>query len=132
MPALGRALTIAAGATSANQFADTTYQTVSRGTRLVVSAAVQDSTGALKNGTDPETNYTFRDNAVDLATNVNLPIMTDGTAIASQNGALQLNAFTTINTTNRPFLTFTNSSAADRIVTYFVNIQTQQASIGGT
>ena len=96
------------------------------------SAAVQDSTGALKNGTDPQTNYTFRVNAVDLATSVNLPIMTDGTAIASQNGAFQLNAFTTINNTNRPFLTFTNASASDRIVTYFVNIQTQQASIGGT
>jgi hypothetical protein len=131
MPALGKALTIAAGATSSNQFADTTYQTVSPGTRLVVSAGVQDSTGALKNGTDPETNYTFRVNAVDLATSVNLPIVTDGTVVASQNTAYQLNAFTTTAATNRPFLTFTNSSAATRIVTYFVNIQTAQSSIGG-
>ena len=131
MPALGQAVTLASGATSANQFADTTYQTVSPGTRLVVSAGVQDSTGALVNGTDPETDYVFRVNAVDLATNVNLPIITDGTVIASQNAAYQLNAFTTTASTNRPFLTFRNSSAATRVVTYFVNIQTQQSSIGG-
>jgi len=131
MPALGQAVTLASGATSANQFADTTYQTVSPGTRLVVSAGVQDSTGALVNGTDPETDYTFRVNAVDLATNVNLPIITDGTVIASQNAAYQLNAFTTTASTNRPFLTFRNNSAATRIVTYFVNIQTAQSAVGG-
>jgi len=100
MPALGQAVTLASGATSANQFADTTYQTVSPGTRLVISAGVQDSTGALVNGTDPETDYVFRVNAVDLATNVNLPIITDGTVIASQNAAYQLNAFTTTAATN--------------------------------
>ena len=132
MPALGRAVTLAAGNTSSNAFADTTYQTVSGNTRLVVSAGVQDSTGALKAGTDPETNYTFRVNAVDLATNVNLPIITDGTALSSQNPSYQLNAFTTTQGTNRPFLTFTNASAATRIVTFFVNIQTPQASVGGT
>lgn len=131
MPALGQAITLASGATSANQFADTTYQTVSPSTRLVVSAGVQDSTGALKNGTDPQTNYTFRVNAVDLATNVNLPIITDGTVISSQNTAYQLNAFVTTAATNRPFLTFKNDSAASRIVTFFVNIQTAQSSIGG-
>ena len=108
MPALGQAVTLASGATSANQFADTTYQTVSPGTRLVISAGVQDSTGALVNGTDPETDYVFRVNAVDLATNVNLPIITDGTVIASQNAAYQLNAFTCTAATNRPFLTFRN------------------------
>jgi hypothetical protein len=131
MPALGKAVTLASGATSANQFADTTYQTVSPGTRLVVSAGVQDSTGALVNGTDPETDYVFRVNAVDLATDVNLPIITDGTVIASQNTAYQLNAFTCTSPTNRPFLTFKNNSAASRVVTYFVNIQTAQSSIGG-
>ena len=131
MPALGKAVTLASGAISANQFADSTYQTVSPNTRLVVSAGVQDSTGALKNGTDPQTNYTFRVNAVDLATDVNLPIITDGTVISSQNTAYQLNAFTTTATTNRPFLTFKNDSAASRIVTFFVNIQTAQSSIGG-
>lgn len=131
MPALGQAVTLASGATSANQFADTTYQTVSPGTRLVVSAGVQDSTGALVNGTDPETDYVFRVNAVDLATNVNLPIITDGTVIASQNAAYQLNAFTCTAATNRPFLTFRNSSAATRVVTYFVNIQTAQSAVGG-
>jgi len=131
MPALGQAVTLTSGATSANQFADTTYQTVSPGTRLVISAGVQDSTGALVNGTDPETDYVFRVNAVDLATNVNLPIITDGTVIASQNAAYQLNAFTTTAATNRPFLTFRNNSSATRVVTYFVNIQTAQSSVGG-
>lgn len=131
MPALGKAVTLASGAISANQFVDTTYQTVSPNTRLVVSAGVQDSTGALKNGTDPQTNYTFKVNAVDLATDVNLPIITDGTVISSQNTAFQLNAFTTTAATNRPFLTFKNDSAASRIVTFFVNIQTAQSSIGG-
>lgn len=131
MPALGKAVTLASGAISANQFVDTTYQTVSPNTRLVVSAGVQDSTGALKNGTDPQTNYTFRVNAVDLATDVNLPIITDGTVISSQNTAFQLNAFTTTAATNRPVLTFKNDSAASRIVTFFVNIQTAQSSIGG-
>ena len=130
MPALGQAVTLASVATSANQFADTTYQTVSPGTRLVVSAGVQDSTGALVNGTDPETDYVFRVNAVDLATNVNLPIITDGTVIASQNAAYQLNAFTCTAATNRPFLTFRNNSSASRIVTYFVNIQTAQSAVG--
>lgn len=131
MPALGKAVTLASGAISANQFVDTTYQTVSPNTRLVVSAGVQDSTGALKNGTDPQTNYTFKVNAVDLATDVNLPIITDGTVISSQNTAFQLNAFTTTAATNRPVLTFKNDSAASRIVTFFVNIQTAQSSIGG-
>jgi len=131
MPALGRVLDLASGATSANQFADTTYQTVSPGTRLVVSAGSQDATGALKAGTNPEVSYTFRVNAVDLATAVNVPIISDGTAISSQNAAYQMNAFTCTAATNRPFLTFTNSSSANRFVTYFVNIQTGQAQVGG-
>jgi len=131
MPALGQVLDLASGATSANQFADTTYQTVSPGTRLVVSAGSQDATGALKAGTDPEVSYTFRVNAVDLATNVSVPIISDGTAISSQNTAYQLNAFTCTAATNRPFLQFTNNSAANRFVTYFVNIQTGQAQVGG-
>ena len=131
MPALGQVLDLASGATSANQFADTTYQTVSPGTRLVVSAGSQDATGALKAGTDAEVSYTFRVNAVDLATNVNVPIISDGTAITSQNTAYQLNAFTCTAATNRPFLTFTNNSAANRFVTFFVNIQTGQAQVGG-
>jgi len=131
MPVIGKPLTLAAGATSSNQFADTTYQTVSPNTRLVVSTGCQDSTGALKNGTDPEVNYTFRVNAVDLATNVNVPIVTDGTVVSSQNTAYQMNSFVTTSPTNRPFLTFTNSSAATRIITYFVNIQTASSSIGG-
>lgn len=131
MPALGQVLDLASGATSANQFADTTYQTVSPGTRLVVSAGSQDATGALKAGTDPEVSYTFRVNAVDLATAVSVPIISDGTAISSQNTAYQLNAFTCTAATNRPFLTFTNNSAANRFVTFFVNIQTGQAQVGG-
>ena len=131
MPALGQVLDLASGVTSANQFADTTYQTVSPGTRLVVSAGSQDATGALVNGTDPEVTYTFRVNAVDLATSVTVPIMTDGTVMSSQNTAYQLNAFTCTAATNRPFLTFTNNSSANRFVTYFVNIQTGQSSIGG-
>ena len=131
MPALGQAVTLASGATSANQFADTTYQTVSPGTRLVVSAGSQDASGALKNGTNPQVNYTFRVNAVDLATAVTVPIITDGTVISSQNTASQLNAFTCTAATNRPFLTFTNASSANRFVTFFVNIQTGQSSIGG-
>jgi hypothetical protein len=96
-----------------------------------VSAGSQDATGALKAGTDPEVSYTFRVNAVDLATNVSVPIMTDGTAMSSQNTAYQMNAFTCTAATNRPFLTFTNNSAANRFVTYFVNIQTGQAQVGG-
>jgi len=131
MPALGQVLDLASGATSANQFADTTYQTVSPGTRLVVSAGSQDATGALKAGTDPEVAYTFRVNAVDLATAVTVPVISDGTAISSQNTAYQLNAFTCTAATNRPFLTFTNNSGANRFVTYFVNIQTGQAQVGG-
>jgi hypothetical protein len=131
MPALGQVLDLASGATSANQFANSTYQTVSPGTRLVVSAGSQDATGALKNGTNPEVTYTFRVNAVDLATAVTVPIITDGTVISSQNTACQLNAFTCTAATNRPFLTFTNGSSANRFVTFFVNIQTGQSSIGG-
>jgi len=131
MPALGQVLDLASGVTSANVFADTTYQTVSPGTRLTIQAGAQDATGALVNGIDPEVDYVFRVNAVDLATNVTVPILTDGTAISSQNGAFQLNQFTCTAATNRPFLTFRNNSSANRFVTYFVNIQTATASVGG-
>ena len=132
MPLIGKPVTLAAGATSTNQFADTTYQTVSPGTRLVVSCAAQDSTGALKNGTDPEVTYSFRVNAVDLATNVAVPILTDGTVIAGQNGAYQMNSFTTTAASNRPFLQFTNNSAATRIITNYVSIQFTGAAVGAT
>ena len=40
MPIIKRKLSIAAGAKSDNVFANTTYQTVSAGTNLIVAAAV--------------------------------------------------------------------------------------------
>ena len=75
MPIIKKKLSIAAGATSANVFADTTYQTVDAGTRIVVAAAV-DTAGTAT----ADTTMDFNVNNAEFAKDASVSTLVTGEA----------------------------------------------------
>ena len=111
MPLIKRKLSIAAGATSDNVFANTTYQTVDAGTRLVVAAAV-DTAGAA----NADTTMDFNVNNAEFASDASVSTLVDGEAFGWNNTGYVMNDMQTVGAVNRPILTFTNGTAATRKV----------------
>lgn len=111
MPIIKRKLSIAAGAKSDNVFANTTYQTVSPGTRLVIAAAV-DTAGTAT----ADTTMDFNVNNAEFAADASVSTLVTGEAFGWNNTGYVLNDMETVGDTNRPILTFTNGTAATRTV----------------
>lgn len=111
MPLIKRKIEIAAGAKSANVFANTTYQTVSAGTNLIVAAAVD------TNGTaTADTTMDFNVNNAEFCSDASLSALVSGEAFGWNNTGYVLNNMTTQGDVNRPILTFTNGTAGTRQV----------------
>lgn len=111
MPLIKRKLSIAAGATSDNVFANTTYQTVDAGTRIVVAAAV-DTAGTAT----ADTTMDFNVNNAEFAANASVSKLVDGEPFGWNNTGYVMNDMQTVGAVNRPILTFTNGTAATRTV----------------
>ena len=111
MPLIKKKLSIAAGATSDNVFANTTYQTVDAGTRLVVAAAV-DTAGTAT----ADTTMDFNVNNAEFSSDASVSTLVTGEPFGCNNTGYVLNDMTTVGAVNRPILTFTNGTAATRTV----------------
>lgn len=111
MPLIKKKLSIAAGATSDNVFANTTYQTVDAGTRLVVAAAV-DTAGTAT----ADTTMDFNVNNAEFSSDASVSTLVTGEPFGWNNTGYVLNDMTTVGAVNRPILTFTNGTAATRVV----------------
>lgn len=111
MPLIKKKLSIASGATSSNVFADTTYQTVDAGTRIVVAAAV-DTAGTAS----ADTTMDFNVNNAEFAKDASVSTLVTGEAFGWNASGYQMNDMRTVGAVNRPILTFTNGTAATRTV----------------
>ena len=111
MPLIKKKLSIAAGATSDNVFANTTYQTVDAGTRLVVAAAV-DTAGTAT----ADTTMDFNVKNAEFSSAASVSTLVTGEPFGWNNNGYVMNDMTTVGAVNRPILTFTNGTAATRTV----------------
>ena len=111
MPLIKKKLSIAAGAKSDNVFANTTYQTVSAGTNLIVAAAVDTAATATA-----DTTMDFNVNNAEFASDASVSTLVTGEPFGWNNTAYVMNNMTTQGDVNRPILTFTNGTAATRTV----------------
>ena len=111
MPLIKKKLSIAAGATSDNVFANTTYQTVDAGTRLVVAAAV-DTAGTAT----ADTTMDFNVNNAEFSSDASVSALVTGEPFGWNNTGYVMNDMQTVGAVNRPILTFTNNTAAARTV----------------
>ena len=111
MPIIKKKLSIASGATSDNVFANTTYQTVDAGTRIVVAAAV-DTAGTAT----ADTTMDFNVNNAEFAKDASVSTLVTGEAFGWNDTGYVMNDMQTVGAVNRPILTFTNGTAGTRTV----------------
>ena len=122
MPLVKQHLSIAAGATSAQILAGSTYEYVGPGTRLVVAASSQDATGALVAGADSEVNMNFQVNNAEFSRDARVSVAIDGEAFGWKGNYVMNDMVTTNVERNRPIITFTNTggNAAEIDVAVFI------------
>lgn len=111
MPLVKQKLSIAAGATSAQVLAGTTYEYVDPNTRIIVAAAV-DTAGAP--GADTTMNFTV--NNAEFSKDASVSTLVTGEAFGWNGGYVMNDMVTTGQVRNRPVITFTNGTAATRTV----------------
>jgi len=111
MPLIKKKLSIAAGAVSDNVFANTTYQTVDQGTRLVVAAAV-DTAGTAT----ADTTMSFNVNNAEFSSDASVSTLVTGEPFGWNNTGYVMNDMECVGTVNRPILTFTNGTSGTRTV----------------
>ena len=112
MPLVKKKLSVAAGATSDQVLAGTTYEYVDPGTRIVVAAAV-DTAGTATADTTMDSTV----NNAEFAKNVSVSTLVSGEAFGWNGTGYVLNDMvTTGQVRNRPVITFTNGTAATRTV----------------
>ena len=114
MPLVKKHISLAAGATSDQILAGTTYEYVGPGTRLVVAAAAQDATGALVQGVDSGVNLNFNVNNAEFARDARVSLNGGGEPFGWKGGYVMNDMVTTAAERNRPIVTFTNTSGATR------------------
>jgi hypothetical protein len=107
MPLIKRKISIAAGATSDNVFANTTYQTVDNGTRIVAAAAVNTAGAA---GAD--TTMDFNVNNAEFSSDASVSTLVTGEAFGWNGTGYVMNDMVCTGAVNRPILTFTNGTAS--------------------
>jgi hypothetical protein len=114
MPLVKKHISLAAGATSEQILAGTTYEYVGPGTRLVVAAAAQDATGALVQGVDSGVNMNFQVNNAEFSRDARVSLNGGGEPFGWKGGYVMNDMVTTNAERNRPIVTFTNTSGATR------------------
>jgi len=111
MPLVKKRLSIAAGATSDQVLAGTTYEYVDPGTRIVVAAAV-DTVGSAT----ADTTMDFNVNNSEFSKNTSVSAIVTGEPFG-WNGNYVMNDMVTQGAVrNRPVITFTNGTSATRTV----------------
>jgi len=112
MPLVKKKISVAAGATSDQILAGTTYEYVDPGTRIVVAAAV-DTAGTAS----ADTTMDFTVNNAEFAKNASVSTLVTGQPFGWNNTGYVMNDMvTTGQVRNRPIITFTNGTAATRTI----------------
>ena len=112
MPLVKKKLSIAAGATSDQVLAGTTYEYVDPGTRIVVAAAV-DTAGTAT----ADTTMDFTVNNAEFAKDASVSALVTGQPFGWNGTGYVLNDMvTTGQVRNRPIITFKNGTAATRTI----------------
>ena len=112
MPLVKKKLSIAAGATSDQVLAGTTYEYVDPGTRIVVASAV-DTAGTAT----ADTTMDFTVNNAEFSKNASVSALVTGQPFGWNNTGYVMNDMVcTGQVRNRPVITFTNNTASTRTV----------------
>ena len=111
MPLVKKKISIAAGATSDQVLAGTTYEYVDPGTRIVVASAV-DTAGTAT----ADTTMDFTVNNAEFSKNASVSTLVTGQPFGWNNTGYIMNDMETVGQVNRPILTFTNGTAGTRTV----------------
>ena len=112
MPLVKKRLSVAAGATSDQVLAGTTYEYVDPGTRIVVASAVDTAGSATA-----DTTMDFTVNNAEFSKNASVSTLVTGEAFGWSNTGYVLNDMvTTGSVRNRPVITFSNGTGGTRTV----------------
>ena len=112
MPLVKKKISVAAGATSDQILAGTTYEYVDPGTRTVVAAAVDTAGSATA-----DTTMDFTVNNAEFSKNASVSTLVTGQPFGWNNTGYVMNDMvTTGQVRNRPVITFTNGTAATRTI----------------
>lgn len=116
MPLVKKNLTLAAGATSEQILAGTTYEYVGANTRLVVAAAAGAGSGNTNFDDDPGVTLNFNVNNAEFARDADVSPLVTGEAFGWRGNYVMNDMITTNVERNRPVITLTNVSGATRNV----------------
>ena len=111
MPLVKKKVSVAAGATSDQILAGTTYEYVDPGTRIVVAAAV-DTVGT----PTADTTMDFTVNNAEFSKNASVSVIVNGEPFGWNGNYVMNDMVTTGQVRNRPVITFTNNTAATRTI----------------
>lgn len=114
MPLVKKHISLAAGATSEQILAGTTYEYVGPGTRLVVAAQAGDGSGGLSLDADSGVSLNFNVNNAEFSRDAKVSVAGGGEPFGWKGGYVMNDMVTTAAERNRPIITFTNTSAATR------------------
>jgi hypothetical protein len=117
MPIVKKKVSVAAGATSDQILAGTTYEYVGPGTRLVVAAGASDTTAATSSTVwNPQVEMNFNVNNAEFARDAAISPLVDGEPFGWKGNYVMNDMVTTNQERNRPIITFTNNSTATRYI----------------
>lgn len=116
MPLVKKELELAAGATSEQILAGTTYEYVGPNTRLVIAAGAIGSASALDSEIFTDVVMNFNVNNAEFARDASVSPMVTGEAFGWRGNYVMNDMITTAADRNRPILTFTNNGASTEII----------------
>ena len=111
MPLVKKRLSLAAGATTDQVLAGTTYEYVDPGTRIVVAAAV-DTAGTAT----ADTTMDFTVNNAEFSKNASVSTLVTGEPFGWNGNYVMNDMVTTGQVRNRPVITFTNGTSGTRTI----------------
>lgn len=122
MPLVKKDITLAAGATSDQILAGTTYEYVSQNTRLIVAATAGDGSGGIAADDSTGVVMNFNVNNAEFSRDAAVSPAISGEAFGWKGNYVMNDMVTTAAERNRPVITFTNNSGASRNVSVAVFI----------
>ena len=122
MPLVKKDITLAAGATSDQILAGTTYEYVSQNTRLIVAATAGDGAGGIAANDSTGVVMNFNVNNAEFSRDAAVSPAISGEAFGWKGNYVMNDMVTTAAERNRPVITFTNNSGASRNVSVAVFI----------
>lgn len=114
MPLVKKELTLAAGATSEQILAGTTYEYVGQNTQIVVAAGAGDGAGGIAADDPTGVVMNFQVNNAEFTRDGTVSPLVSGEAFGYRGGYVMNDMVTTAIERNRPIITFTNTAGAAR------------------